>query len=95
MKMQQGIKMDYKCDKCPAIFRHRTELRNHFNKDHCKTELENEAHFLGMVQKSLLKLLPNALEMCLSGMIQQEAPSPQNGSSNTQMRWKLVPVNLN
>ena len=95
MESQHGIPTEYKCDECPARFSYKNELRNHFNKDHCNTELEKEAHFLGMVKQSLLRVLPNALEMALSGMNQQETESPQNGSSNSQMRWKLVPASLN
>ena len=82
---------DFKCDECPARFKYKTELKNHMEKQHditnsfkcdeCpadfkyKMEIEKEAYFLGMVQKSLLKVLPNALEMCLPGMIQQDPPT--------------------
>ena len=93
--MEKQHTKTFKCDECPSEYEYKNELRDHMNRNHCNTDIEKEAYFLGMVQKSLQKVLPKALEMCLSGMIQQEPQNPQNGGNNSQMRWKLVPVNLN
>ena len=76
MEKQHGATKTFKCDECPSEYEYKNELRDHMNRNHCNTDIEKEAYFLGMVQKSLQKVLPKALEMCLSGMIQQEPQNP-------------------
>ena len=86
---------DFKCMDCPAEFESKTKFKNHYELEHSNIESQKEASFLEAVQRSLLKLLPKALETCMNGLVQNQNQSPQTGSSNVQMRWVQVPANLN
>ena len=91
----------FKCPECNENFKYKTEFRNHFKTEHSQAEDEREASFLVAVQKTLLKMLPNALETCLQGLVADQDPAPNQSQSRNQhhngnngLKWRLVPVNL-
>ena len=98
-----GNNNSYKCPECNEDFQNKNEFRHHFKMEHSKSEGEKEASFLAVVQQSLYRMLPNALETCLQGLVSdqgfsvqnQNQPKHQHQNGNSNLKWKLVPVNLN
>ena len=95
---------NFKCMDCLDEFKCKTEFRRHINTKHNDCEAENDASFLEAVQKSLVQILPKALETCLlasgqghSGFLVQNQTNlnPQTGNKAMPMKWGLIPANLN
>ena len=92
---------NFKCTDCTAEFKYANEFKRHMSTEHRENETENDASFLGAVEKSLMKILPKALESCLNALAksQSQIPNPnpnhQTGNNNLNLRWGLVPANLN
>ena len=88
---QVNIDNTFKCVDCPTEFKFRKDFRHHINNEHNEIESKKEDSFLETVQKTLEKLLPKVLE----NILQQNQHNHPTGSSRQNIRWGLIPTNLN
>ena len=86
--------VNFKCPDCPASFKYRNELKNHNTTDHASDKERNEASFLDAIQKTLDKILPKFVDSAMV-TIQNRIQTNPTGSNVQNMRWGLIPANLN
>ena len=85
---------NFKCSDCPASFKYRNELNNHNLTVHPSDKERNEASFLDAIQKTLDKILPKFVDSAMV-TIQNRIQTNPTGSNMQNMRWGLIPANLN
>ena len=83
----------FRCMACPAEFTIQSELKEHFNTQHCTKEATmKETSFLDAVQQTLEKMLPSLVENAMFA-IQNRTRTNLVGSNVQNMHWGLTPVN--
>ena len=86
--------VNFKRSDCPASFKYRNKLKNHNTTDHASDKERNKASFLDAIQRTLDKILPKFVDSAMV-TIQNRIQTNPTGSNVQNIRWGLIPANLN